>query len=308
MEKQRIRVYACNANHDLAERYAQCMHGEVGRVVLDHFADGEQRVVVGDDIATTSCIVVGTICDSDSLLRAGLLADALQRGGAQQIIGCFLLFPYARQNRGAPGEPISAKVIARWLETAGYTMVFSLDIHAPSIAGFFTTAALKNVVPAPAFAGALRGRGLGDRTQTIVLSTDHGAGARAAALASALGCSTSGFVKSRLAGKVVLQSYPRKEDVEGKMCILVDDIAATGETLRLCATWLHLAGALAVHVCVTHVVLPGLAEWLAANQTGALLLTCNYVPAIPNTAHVVIVDPVPIMAEAIAARLGQTGS
>jgi ribose-phosphate pyrophosphokinase len=304
MPSSAYRIYSADFRTDLAARLAIILNANLGQLRLCRFPDGEQAVVVKDEVTGTRCVVVSTFGDSDAFIRTGLIADALRGAGARSVLGCFPLFPYARQNEREKGEPLSAQLMARWLEAAGYDPIITLDIHSPVICRFCEQTTLVNVMPASALADALRRHGLASPAGVLIVATDAGGAARARMLATELGCAMSCFSKSRLpAGQIMMQGGPTRDECAGKTCILVDDIAATGQTLFAAAARLGDAGAHSIHVAVTHVVLPTFPDLLAARLPGARLFVCNGVHGLKQSERVVVVDIAPLLGDAIAAAL-----
>lgn len=253
----KLKIFALNSNKPLAEKIAQEVGVELGKSSVKRFSDGEIQINIeesirGDDIylvQSTSAPV------NDNLMELLIMIDALRRASAHTISVVIPYYGYARQDRKARSrEPITAKLVANMLERAGATRVLALDLHAAQIQGFFDIP-VDHLMGAPLLADYFL-RNHYDGENTVVVSPDHGGVTRARKLAE--------FLKTPIA--IIDKRRPRPNvaevmnivgKVNGKRCIIIDDIIDTAGTITLAAAALKDAGATEVLVAATHAVFFG---------------------------------------------------
>ncbi|MCA1454113.1 ribose-phosphate pyrophosphokinase [Bradyrhizobium sp. BRP22] len=292
-------ILACNANRTLANRI--CDHLKLSPVKADvrRFADAEIYVEVLDNVRGADIFVVQPTAapTNDHLMELLIGIDALRRGSARRITAVIPYFGYARQDRkSGPRTPISAKLVANLLTIAGANRILTLDLHAGQIQGFFDIPT-DNLFAAPLFA-----RDIADRFvpgNTVVVSPDIGGVVRARLLAQRIGAPLAIIDKRRpQAGLSEVMNVIG--EVEGKVCILVDDIVDSGGTLCNAADALLDRGATAVCAYASHGVLSGAAEnRIEASRLTSLTVTDSIEETNGHGPKLRHVSAAPLIGEAI---------
>lgn len=253
----RLKIFALNSNKPLAEKIAQAVGVELGRCSVKKFSDGEIQINIEESIRGAHVYIIQPTSSpvNDNLMELLIMIDALKRASAKTINVVLPYYGYARQDRKARArEPITAKLVANMIETAGANRVLTLDLHAAQIQGFFDIP-VDHLMGAPLIADYFINKGLvGD--DVVVVSPDHGGVTRARKLAE--------FLKAPIA--IIDKRRPRANvaevmniigEVKGKKCILIDDMIDTAGTITLAANALKQAGAVEVYASCTHPVLSG---------------------------------------------------
>ena len=253
----RLKIFALNSNKPLAEKIAQAVGVELGRCSVKKFSDGEIQINIEESIRGAHVYIIQPTSSpvNDNLMELLIMIDALKRASAKTINVVLPYYGYARQDRKARArEPITAKLVANMIETAGANRVLTLDLHAAQIQGFFDIP-VDHLMGAPLIADYFINKGLvGD--DVVVVSPDHGGVTRARKLAE--------FLKAPIA--IIDKRRPRANvaevmniigNVKGKKCILIDDMIDTAGTITLAANALKEAGAVEVYASCTHPVLSG---------------------------------------------------
>lgn len=265
-----VKVIAGNAHPALAENLARALKVPLVTADMGAFADGETRVCVAQDVRDATVFIVQPTCPpvNDHLMVLALLADAVRAAGAARVIGIVPYFGYSRQEqRSRPGDARSAQVVGRLLGGVGLDHLVTLDLHAP---------ALESALPMPAtllhaeevFLPRIKSWAIRD---LVVATPDAGGLKRAQRYALALDAPLAVIAKERPRPDIAatLQVLGK---VEGRVCLVVDDMASTGRTLAGAADALRQAGAKEVHAIFTHAVMaPGAVERLFAAQFGKVL-------------------------------------
>ena len=253
----KLKIFSLSSNRPLAEKIAEAVGLELGKISISRFSDGEIKVNVEESIRGAHVYIVQSTSDpvNDNLMELLIMIDALRRASAKTINVVMPYYGYARQERKAQSrEPITAKLVANMITIAGADRVLTLDLHAPQIQGFFDIP-VDHLIGVPLLADHFLEKGLfGD--DVVVVSPDHGGVVRARKLAD--------FLKSPIA--IIDKRRPRPNvsevmniigDVAGKQCIIIDDMIDTAGTITLAAAALLDKGADAVYACCTHAVLSG---------------------------------------------------
>lgn len=253
----KLKIFSLSSNRPLAEKIAEAVGLELGKISISRFSDGEVKVNVEESIRGAHVYIVQSTSDpvNDNLMELLIMIDALRRASAKTINVVMPYYGYARQERKAQSrEPITAKLVANMITIAGADRVLTLDLHAPQIQGFFDIP-VDHLIGVPLLANHFLEKGLfGD--DVVVVSPDHGGVVRARKLAD--------FLKSPIA--IIDKRRPRPNvsevmniigDVAGKQCIIIDDMIDTAGTITLAAAALLDKGADAVYACCTHAVLSG---------------------------------------------------
>lgn len=303
------KLIAGNANKSLAQSIARRMSMHRGMSVdllnarIERFNDGEVYVEVYDNVRGEDMFVIQPTSNpaNDHLMELLIITDALRRSSAQRITAVIPYFGYARQDRRARARtPISAKLVANLLTEAGVERVLTMDLHAAQIQGFFDIP-VDNLYAAPVFAMDVAHHFQGRLENVTIVSPDVGGVARARELAKRLGCALAIVDKRReKAGEIAEMTVIG--EVEGQICIMVDDICDTAGTLVKASDLLLEKGASEVHAYITHGVLSGPAiERVTKSQMKSLVITDTIEPSAEvRAAHNIrIVPTAPIFAQAI---------
>ena len=267
-----LRIFSGNANRSLYREIVEYLGVPETRMLVGRFADGEIEVKIEDNVRGTDCFVVQPTCPpvNENLMELLVIIDALKRASAARITAVIPYFGYARQDRKSePRVPITAKLVANLLTTAGANRVLTLDLHAHQIQGFFDIP-VDNLSAEPVLSAHIQGLNLHPLT---LVSPDVGNVKRARIYANHLGGDLAIIDKRRTSGSDV-QSYNIIGDVSGKNVLMVDDIIATGGTIAKACELVHKHGARRVMVMATHGVLCGPAvERLAAAPIDHIAVT-----------------------------------
>ncbi|KRK36959.1 ribose-phosphate diphosphokinase [Levilactobacillus parabrevis] len=252
----KLKIFALNSNKPLARKIANEVGVELGKTSVDRFSDGEIRINIEQSVRGCHVYVIQSTSApvNDNLMELLIMIDALRRASAATINVVIPYYGYARQDRKARSrEPITAKLVANMLQTAGVTRVLALDLHAAQIQGFFDVP-VDHLMGAPLLADYFLTNHLDE--DAVVVSPDHGGVTRARALAE--------FLKAPIA--IIDKRRPRANvaeimniigDVKGKRCIMIDDMIDTAGTITLGSQALMDAGAKEVYASCTHPVLSG---------------------------------------------------
>lgn len=253
----RLKIFSLNSNRPLAERIAKAVGVELGKSSVSQFSDGEIQINIEESIRGSHVYLVQSTSSpvNDNLMELLIMIDALKRASAKTINVVMPYYGYARQDRKARArEPITAKLVANMLEKAGATRLLTLDLHAVQIQGFFDIP-VDHLMGAPLIADYFIERGIkGD--DVVVVSPDHGGVTRARKLAEYLK-SPIAIIDKRRPKANVAEVMNIIGEVNGKICVLIDDMIDTAGTITLAANALKEAGAKEVYASCTHPVLSG---------------------------------------------------
>lgn len=249
-----MKLFSGSANPKLARKIASRLGVKLGKLELGRFADGEIDIWVREKVSGLDCAIFQPTCPpvNDNLVELCLIADALRRSGATSITALIPYFGYARKHhQSRPGEPVSAKVIAKFLENAGIKRIITCDLHSQSVVDFFKIP-VENLSPLPVFAQRLKKEKL---ENAVVVAADDGAEKQASQLARELNLPLAVIFKHRFINRHDQCEVRRiKGKVKDKTCILIDDMISTGGTVLKAATFLSKNKAKKVWVCATHPV------------------------------------------------------
>ncbi len=256
MEHRAIKIVACNGNRPLAEAMARELHVPLTKASIRRFADMEVFVEIQENVRGQDVFVIQPTSypANDNLMELLITLDALRRSSARRITAVMPYFGYARQDRKtAPRTPISAKLVANLITEAGAHRVLTMDLHAGQIQGFFDIP-VDNLYAAPLFVRDIKERYEG--RDIVIVSPDVGGVVRARQVATRLHCDLAIIDKRRpRAGESEVMNVIG--DVEGRDCILIDDLVDSGGTHCNAATALIARGARSASAYVTHGVLSG---------------------------------------------------
>ncbi|MCX5840873.1 MAG: ribose-phosphate pyrophosphokinase [Deltaproteobacteria bacterium] len=252
---ERIRIFSGNANLDLARKICGNLGVPLGKANVTTFSDGETRVEINENVRGMDVFIIQSTCTPVNVTCMELLImiDAMKRASADRITAVIPYYGYARQDRKvAPRAPISAKLIADLITTAGANRVLSMDLHAGQIQGFFNIP-VDNLFATPVLLEYIKKRFQED---TVIVSPDTGGVERARAFGKRLGA-TLAIVDKRREGPNEAQVMNIIGDIKNKKVIILDDMIDTAGTVVQAANALKEAGAVDVSVCATHPVLSG---------------------------------------------------
>ncbi|MEO0982418.1 MAG: ribose-phosphate pyrophosphokinase [Pseudomonadota bacterium] len=249
-----MKLLSCNANRPLAAAIADYLDAPLTEAEVKTFADNEVFVRINENVRGEDVFVIQSTSApaNDNLMELLICIDALARASARRITAVIPYFGYARQDRKTDGRtPISAKLVANLISTAGADRVLTMDLHAGQIQGFFDVPT-DNLIAAPVIEADIRENYNGD--DIMIVSPDVGGVVRARSLANRLGCDLAIVDKRRpRAGESEVMNIIG--DVDGRRCILVDDICDSGGTLCNASAALKEKGAKSAAAYVTHGVL-----------------------------------------------------
>lgn len=271
-----LKVFSLNSNHALAEDIANHIGIPLGKCTVSRFSDGEIQINLEESIRGCDVYVVQSTCEpvNNHIMELLIMIDALKRASARSINIVMPYYGYARQDRKARSrEPITAKLVANLLETAGASRVIALDLHAPQIQGFFDVP-IDHLQAVPILSDYFKSKNLED---VVVVSPDHGGVTRARRMADRLKAPI-GIIDKRRPRPNVAEVMNIIGSIEGKTAILVDDIIDTAGTITLAANALIEHGAKGVYACCTHPVLSGPAVERIRNSEIQELVVTNTIP------------------------------
>jgi ribose-phosphate pyrophosphokinase len=270
-------LFTGNANPVLAQEIATHLGVDLGKASVGRFSDGEVTVEIRQNVRARDVFVVQPTCSptNENLMELLIMVDALKRASARRITAVIPYFGYARQDRRPRSTrvPISAKVVANLLETVGVERVLTMDLHADQIQGFFDIP-VDNIYASPVLLSDLKSRNYRD---LVVVSPDVGGVVRARALAKQLGCDLAIIDKRRPAANVSEVMHVIGE-IDGRNCVVMDDMIDTAGTLVKAAEVLKERGARSVLAYCTHPVFSGPAiERIRASQLDEVVIS-NTIP------------------------------
>ena len=271
-----LKLFTCNAHPELANEIAELMGIKVGKSTVNKFSDGEIQVSIWESVRDCDVYVVQPTCApvNDHLMELLIMIDALKRASAGRINAVIPYYGYARQDRKAKArDPITAKLVANLIQAAGADRVISMDLHANQIQGYFDIP-VDHLLGLPILTKYFKEKNLDN---VVVVSPDHGSVTRARNMAERLDAPIAIVDKRR--------PEPNKSeimniigDIDGKNCILLDDMIDTAGTICNAASALIELGAKNVYACATHGVLSGPAKERLENSTIQELVLLNTLP------------------------------
>jgi ribose-phosphate pyrophosphokinase len=296
-----MKIVACNSNRPLAEAVAAGLNLPLARASIRRFADMEVFVEIHENVRGEDVFVIQSTSypTNDNLMELLITLDALRRSSARRITPVIPYFGYARQDRkSGPRTPISAKLVANLITEAGANRVLTMDLHAGQIQGFFDIP-VDNLSVAPLISKDIEDRFAG--REVMIVSPDVGGVLRARTIARRLNCDLA-IIDKRRERAGVSEVMNIIGEVEGRDCIIIDDIVDSGGTLCNGADALLANGARSVSVYVTHGVLSGGAVARIASSPIEMLTITDSIAATEavRLAHNVRqLSIAPLMAEAM---------
>jgi len=288
-----LMVFTGNANPELAKKVTQYLDIPMGISSVSEFSDGEISVEIGENVRGRDVFVIQPTCapTNDNLMELMVMIDAIKRASSERVTAVIPYYGYARQDRRVRSQrvPITAKVVANMLTSVGVDRVLTIDLHADQIQGFFECL-VDNVYASPILMGDIWKQKYPDM---IVVSPDVGGVVRARAIAKQLDDADLAIIDKRRPQANQAQVMNIIGEVEGKTCIIVDDMVDTAGTLCKAADALKDHGAKGVFAYCTHPVLSGKAIENVENST---------------MDELVVTDTIPLSAEAAACSRVRTVS
>lgn len=276
-----LKIFTGNSNLPLAQEISNYLKIPLGKATVETFSDGESRVEVKENVRGGDVFVVQSTSapGNDNLMEMLLMLDAFKRASAKRITAVIPYFGYARQDRKvAPRVPISAKLVADLITTAGASRILTMDLHSGQIQGFFNIP-VDNLYATPVLLQYLR-RQL-NRNEVTIVSPDAGGVERARDFATRLNASLA-IIDKRRSGPNVVEEMNIIGEVKGQIAILLDDMVDTAGTLTMAAEALKKEGAKRIFGCCTHPVLSGPAIRKIKNSPLEELIVTNSIPLGPK--------------------------
>ena len=278
-------VFTGNANPTLAEEIARNLDIALGAADVGRFSDGEVTVELKQNVRARDIFVVQPTCapTNDNLMELLVMVDALKRASVERICAVIPYFGYARQDRRPRSTrvPISAKVVANMLQAVGVNSVLTMDLHADQIQGFFDIP-VDNIYASPVLLGDLRQQNYED---LLVVSPDVGGVVRARALAKQLGCDLA-IIDKRRPRANVSEVMHVIGDIDGRNCVIMDDMIDTAGTLVKAAEVLKQRGARKVYAYCTHPIFSGPAvDRITQGEALDEVVVTNTIPLSPAAAQ-----------------------
>ena len=252
-----IKIFTGNSNRALVNEIAEKIGIPVGIASVGGFSDGETAVNIGEVVRGSDVFIIQSTCQpvNDNLMELLVMIDAIKRASAGRITAVIPYFGYARQDRKARArDPISAKLIANLITTAGADRILTMDLHAPQIQGFFDIP-VDHLLGLPIIAEYLKEKFAG-QDDLVIVSPDVGSVTRSRKVAERLECPLA-IIDKRRPKANVSEVMNIIGDIRNKRVVLVDDLIDTGGTIVNGANALIEAGAKEVYACCTHAVLSG---------------------------------------------------
>jgi len=296
-----IKIFAGNSNRKLAEEIAEKIGLPLGLAKVGKFSDGESAIHIEEVVRGSDVFIIQSTCSpvNDNLVELLIMIDALKRASAGRITAVMPYYGYARQDRKAKArDPISAKLVANLITTAGADRILTMDLHAPQLQGFFDIP-VDHLIGVPILANYFKEK-FQDTSDVVVVSPDVGSVSRTRKFAERLDVPLA-IIDKRRPKANVSEIMNIIGDVNNKRVILVDDLIDTGGTVLNAAYALVEIGAKEVYACCTHGVLSGSAIEKIEESPMKELVTLNTIP-IPEDKKIsklVSLSVAPVFAEAI---------
>ena len=250
-----IKIFSGNAHPALADEICGYLNCDLGKASTDRFSDGEFNFQIGENVRGSDVFIVQPTCPptEQNLMELLIMIDTFMRASAERVTAVIPYFGYARSDKkDRPRVPIAAKLVSNLIEKAGAQRVLTIDLHAAQIQGFFDIP-VDHLYAAPIVVEYFRANPIDN---LIVVAPDTGGAERARAYAKRLDAGLALCDKRREKANVA-EVMNIVGDVEGKNCLIVDDMCDTGGTICKVAEALNKAGANDVYACFTHAVLSG---------------------------------------------------
>ena len=296
---KKLKIFTGNANPELAKEICDYLSLPLGEAFVGRFNNGEVQIMIDESVRGKDVFIVQptSFPVNDNLVELLVMADALKRASARHITAVVPYYGYARQDRKTRGrEPITAKLVADLMQTAGITRLVTIDLHAGQIQGFFDVP-VDHLLGASILAKYINEKKMED---LIVVSPDLGGVTRARDLADRIGAPIA-IIEKKRPQPGVAKVMNLIGNVEGKNCIIIDDIVDTAGSLVEGAKALKEFGAKSVMACVTHAVLTDPACERIANSNIKELIVTNTIslPKEHQLPNITSLSVAPLLGEAI---------
>lgn len=300
--KKSLALFSGSVSPELAEKIAECVGVELGNVKLEKFSNGEIYARYMESLRGADVFLIQSVAGyhvNDALMELLIMADAAKRASARTITAVITHYGYSRQDRKAAArEPITAKLVANLITTAGITRVMSIDLHQGQIQGFFDMP-VDHLTALPILADYFKAKEFPEG-KVCVVSPDVGRAKAAKKLSDMLEADLAIMHKGR-PGHNKAEITALIGDVEGKICIINDDMIDTGGTIAAAAATLKSKGAEEVYICATHPVFSGPAFERLENAPVEEVVVCDTIPVPEDkqTGKIKVVSVAPLFARAI---------
>ncbi|MDZ4850873.1 MAG: ribose-phosphate pyrophosphokinase [Pirellulaceae bacterium] len=297
-----LKIFSGQANPQLAHDICEFLHLQLGSISLGKFPDGENFCKIEDDVRGRDVYLVQPTCPpvNDNLLELLIMIDSCKRASAARVTAVLPYYGYARQDRKDEGRvPITAKLVANLITRAGADRVLAMDLHAPQIQGFFDVP-VDHLYAAPVLTSYFRNRQYKSQ-DIVVVSPDEGSIKRAIGHSKRLGGKLAIVDKRRENAVETKQKYIIGGPVEGKICLMFDDMISTGSSICGAAKLVHDAGAAEIHLACTHGVLCGdaIKKINAAPVDSVVITNTIPLPTEKKLDRIHVLSVAPLLAEAI---------
>ena len=297
--ESRLQIFTCNSNPDLAREIADHIGVPLGDAEVGRFSDGEIHVKLNESVRGSDVYVNQSTCQpvNQHLMELLVMVDALKRASARTINVVIPYYGYARQDRKTRArDPITAKLVANLIETAGADRIITMDLHATQIQGFFDIP-VDHLLGVPILSKYFIEKQLED---VVVVSPDHGGVIRARKMAERLGAPIA-IIDKRRPEPNVAEVMNIVGDVRGRTAIIIDDIIDTAGTVMLAADALIEQGAREVYACCTHPVFSGPAIERIKKANIKEMVVTNTIPLTPEKQleKIRVLSVSPLIGEAI---------
>lgn len=295
----RLQIFAGNGNRALAEEIMRVLEAPLGRAIVGCWKNGETRIKLEENVRGSDVFVIQSLSHpvNHHLVELLIMIDAIRRASAARVTAVIPYYAYAKQEKKTSGrEPISAKLVANLLVTAGVNRILTLDLHAPAIEGFFDIP-VDHMRATPLLANAFRRMGMDD---LVAVSPDAGGVNRAEEFRLRAGASLAIISKKR-PNPETAEFVEMVGDVAGKTAVIVEDMISTGATLVVAAENLLARGASRVYASAVHGVFAGDAvRIIDASPIEKVFVTDTLpLPADAPSSKIEVLTVAPLLAEAI---------
>ncbi len=296
----KLKILSGNANRELAESICAYLEVEIGQAKVTHFSDGEVQVEINESVRGMDVFVIQPTCPpvNENLMELLIMLDALKRASTARVNVVIPYYGYGRQDRKVmPRAPISARLVADLIETAGAARMLAMDLHVGQIQGFFNIP-VDHLYALPAQLDYFKYLD----PETVIVSPDAGGVERAREFAKRLKNASIAIIDKRRERANVSKVMHIVGEVRGKACILLDDMIDTGGTIVQAAEALITNGASKVYSCASHALLSGNAVERLNNSPIHEVVVTNTIPLgekAEKLERLKLLDVTPILAEAI---------
>jgi len=286
MSLDKIKIFSGNANPELSGEIISQLNVAQGKALVGRFSDGESQVEILENVRGCDVFIIQPTCGpspAETLMELLVIVDALKRSSAARITAVVPYFGYSRQDRRSrlTRVPITAKLAAKMVEASGVDRILTVDLHADQIQGFFNIP-IDNIYAQPVLISDILSKGYDD---VVVVSPDVGGVVRARAAAKRINDADLAIIDKRRPAPNMVKVMNVIGDVEGRTCIIIDDMVDTAGTLCQAANILKERGATKVVAYATHAVLSGNAIDNINNSELDELVTTNTIPLSKDAAN-----------------------